>query len=208
MRASVVIVSVIAHGAVLGPLLYWAPRHDSAVTPELHEITVVPPAPKPAPPPPPAPAARTETIAPTRVRKPAAPRAPRVSTPAPATGSGDATPSSGSGSGSGSTGDGSGSASSDVDRSGPPVPVDPSAARTLPYTAEATRDRVSGDVVVSLEIDADGRVTRALVKRGLGHGLDEIATKIAMQLQFRPATDRSGAPVAGRVRWRFHFQPP
>jgi len=205
MRAHVIAISVVAHAGVLGGLLYWAPRHDAEVAPELHEITVVP-APPPAPPPPPAPAARTETIAPTRVRKPAAPRHVRSAEPALATGSGDSP--SGSGSGSGSTGDGSGSAASEIDRSGPPVPVDPSAARTLPYTAEATRDRVSGDVVVSLEIDDQGRVAKATVKRGLGHGLDEIATKIAMQLQFRPATDRSGAPVAGKVRWRFHFQPP
>ena len=67
---------------------------------------------------------------------------------------------------------------------------------------------MSGDVSLVLAVDPLGRVGRATIRRGLGHGLDEIATGIAMQIKFRPARDRAGRPVAGTVRWRFHFEPP
>jgi TonB family protein len=76
------------------------------------------------------------------------------------------------------------------------------------YTAEALRDRVSGDVQLVLMVDPLGHVGSATVRRGLGHGLDEIATRLAMQIRFRPARDRAGKPTTGTVRWRFHFQPP
>jgi len=214
MRAHVIAVSIGAHAVVVGGLLAL-PRHAAPSEPEVRDIEVVAAPTRQDPPPPPA---RTEPMrdrAPTRVRKAATVRVARapVSTEEPGPGSGSGSSSgSGTGSGSGSssgsgTGTGSGSGSG-VDRSGPPVPIDASAARTLPYTAEATRDHVHGDVVVAIEVDPLGHVARASVQRGLGHGLDEIATGIAMQFRFRPATDRSGTPISGRVRWRFHFQPP
>ncbi|HSR97856.1 MAG TPA: TonB family protein, partial [Kofleriaceae bacterium] len=114
----------------------------------------------------------------------------------------------GTGAGGGGTGGGNGDGTGDIDRSGPPVPIDPSAAATQLYTEAAMRDHVTGDVSLVLAVDPLGRVARATVRRGLGHGLDEIATGIAMQIKFRPARDRAGRPVAGTVRWRFHFEPP
>jgi len=114
----------------------------------------------------------------------------------------------GAGTGGGGTGGGNGDGTGDIDRSGPPVPIDPNAAATQLYTEAAMRDRVTGDVSLVLAVDPLGRVARATVRRGLGHGLDEIATGIAMQIKFRPARDRAGRPVAGTVRWRFHFEPP
>jgi periplasmic protein TonB len=110
----------------------------------------------------------------------------------------------GSGIGTGS-GDGDGV---DIDRSARPVPLDASQRQTLPYTEEAARARVSGSVVLQLMVDPLGRVGRVTVRRGLGHGLDEIAMKLAMQIRFRPALDRTGQPTAATVRWGFHFQPP
>jgi protein TonB len=114
----------------------------------------------------------------------------------------------GGGSGGGGAGGGNGDGIGDIDRSGPPVPIDPSAAATQFYSEAALRDRVTGDVSFVLAVDPLGRVARATLRRGIGHGLDEIATRIAMQIKFRPARDRAGRPVAGTVRWRFHFEPP
>jgi periplasmic protein TonB len=111
----------------------------------------------------------------------------------------------GNGSGAGN-GDGSGVGA--IDLSSRPVPLETDTSRTLPYTAEAQRDRISGDVHLVLTIDPLGHVGRATVRHGLGHGLDEIATRLAMQIRFRPARDRTGKPTVGTVRWRFHFQPP
>jgi TonB family protein len=96
----------------------------------------------------------------------------------------------------------------DIDRSARPIPLNASQLHTLPYTEEAARAGVSGRVLLILTVDPDGRVRRAIVRRGLGHGLDEIAKRIAMQIQFRPALDRAGKPTAALVRWGFLFQPP
>jgi TonB family protein len=102
------------------------------------------------------------------------------------------------------TGDGAGA----IDLSSRPVPLDTAASQVLPYTAEALRDRIIGDVQLALMVDPLGRVGRVTVRRGLGHGLDEIASRIALKIRFRPARDRAGKPTAGTVRWRFHFQAP
>jgi TonB family protein len=115
-------------------------------------------------------------------------------------------PTSGGGTGEGDGGRGRGDGAPDL--SARPIPLDANPSRTLPYTAEAQRDQVSGDVHLVLTVDSLGRVGRATVRHGLGHGLDEIATRLALQIRFRPARDREGNATAGTVRWRFHFQPP
>ena len=118
----------------------------------------------------------------------------------------------GVGDGDGGAGGGHGGGDGDgigaLDRSARPVPLNADTFSTSLYTAEAQRDRVSGDVQLVLTVDPLGRVGSAKVRRGLGHGLDEIATKLALQIRFRPARDRTGKPTTGTVRWRFHFQPP
>jgi len=113
-----------------------------------------------------------------------------------------------SGGGTGEGGGGRGRGAGALDLSARPIPLDANTSRTLPYTAEAQRDQVSGDVHLVLAVDPLGRVGRATVRHGLGHGLDEIATRLALQIRFRPARDREGNATAGTVRWRFHFQPP
>ena len=115
-------------------------------------------------------------------------------------------PTSGGGAGAGDGGSGRGEGM--LDLSSRAIPLESNTSRTLPYTAEAQRDQISGDVHLLLMVDPLGRVGRATVRHGLGHGLDEIALKLAMQIRFRPARDRAGNATAGTVRWRFHFQPP
>ncbi len=62
------------------------------------------------------------------------------------------------------------------------------------YTAEARQLKVQGDVVLRVTFLASGQVVVQGVVRGLGHGLDEEARRVAQQIRFRPAT-RDGRPV-------------
>jgi TonB family protein len=62
------------------------------------------------------------------------------------------------------------------------------------YTAEARQLKVQGDVVLRVTFTASGQVVVQSVLRGLGHGLDEEARRVAQQIRFRPAT-RDGRPV-------------
>jgi len=62
------------------------------------------------------------------------------------------------------------------------------------YTAEARQLRVQGDVILRVTFTASGQVLIKGVVRGLGHGLDEEARRVAEQIRFRPAT-RNGQPI-------------
>jgi periplasmic protein TonB len=129
----------------------------------------------------------------------------------PGSSSGIAAAGSGTGAGTGSgtgIGNGNGSGAGDRDLSGPPVPLKALSSQTLPYTEQAARARITGDVKLEIFVGADGRVTRTTIRSALGYGLDEIAQKLAIDFLFKPATDRTGKPTTGSVRWRFHFEPP
>jgi TonB family protein len=62
------------------------------------------------------------------------------------------------------------------------------------YTSEARSLHVEGDVVLRVTFLATGQVVVQGVVKGLGHGLDEEARRVAEQIRFRPAT-RNGRPV-------------
>ena len=62
------------------------------------------------------------------------------------------------------------------------------------YTQEAKQLGVQGDVVLRVTFMADGQVVVEHVVRGLGHGLDQEATREAQQIKFKPAT-RNGHAV-------------
>ncbi|MGH9561606.1 MAG: energy transducer TonB [Terracidiphilus sp.] len=62
------------------------------------------------------------------------------------------------------------------------------------YTPEARQMKIEGDVVLRVTFLASGRVVVQGVVRGLGHGLDQEAQRVAQQIRFRPAT-RDGRPV-------------
>ena len=74
------------------------------------------------------------------------------------------------------------------------------------YTTEARALHVEGDVILRVTFLATGQVVVHGVVRGLGHGLDEEARRVAEQIRFRPAT-RDGHAVAQpmsplRFNWR------
>jgi TonB family protein len=62
------------------------------------------------------------------------------------------------------------------------------------YTDEARKLRIEGEVLLEVVFESGGRVRVARVLRGLGHGLDEAATRAAEQIRFRPA-QQDGQPV-------------
>lgn len=76
---------------------------------------------------------------------------------------------------------------------------------TPEYTAEAKQLRIQGDVVLEVRFSADGRVHVIRVVRGLGHGLDEQAIRVAEATHFKPAT-RGGKPVDTTTYYRIDFQ--
>jgi TonB family protein len=84
-------------------------------------------------------------------------------------------------------------------------PINPDLDTSKLYPPEARRLSIEGQVKVALVVDATGKVTsRRLITR-LGHGLDELALKLAQRLLFEPALDTNDRPVADKVVWTFTF---
>ncbi len=77
------------------------------------------------------------------------------------------------------------------------------------YPEQALREHVSENVtvVLVLDVDAHGRVTRASIVEPHGHGFDEAALASARKLVFDPAT-RDALPVPARIKFRYAFAPP
>lgn len=73
------------------------------------------------------------------------------------------------------------------------------------YTAEAKELHIQGDVILSVTFLASGQVVVHGVIRGLGHGLDEEARRVAEQIRFRPATS-NGHPVDFTTKITITFQ--
>jgi len=73
------------------------------------------------------------------------------------------------------------------------------------YTAEGRSLRIEGDVVIDLVFLANGTIQINKVVSGLGHGLDESATRAAQQIKFKPAK-REGEPVDFPARVRIEFR--
>jgi TonB family protein len=73
------------------------------------------------------------------------------------------------------------------------------------YTSEARQLHIEGDVVLRVTFTAAGQVVVQGITRGLGHGLDEEARRVAQQIRFRPAT-RNGQAVDSTTTIRITFQ--
>jgi TonB family protein len=73
------------------------------------------------------------------------------------------------------------------------------------YTAEGRSLKLEGDVVLDLVFLANGTVQVKGVVSGLGHGLDEAATRAAQQIKFKPAR-RDGQSVDFPARVRIQFR--
>lgn len=77
------------------------------------------------------------------------------------------------------------------------------------YPGQAIKDKVKEpvEVVLVLEVDAQGNVRNATVETPAGHGFDEAAVEAAKRLEFEPAT-RNGQPIAAKIRHKYAFAPP
>lgn len=62
----------------------------------------------------------------------------------------------------------------------------------------------SGDVVVDVVIDKNGRIAEFTLARGLGHGVDQTVLATIQQWTFQPAT-RNGVPVPSEQELLFHY---
>jgi TonB family protein len=73
------------------------------------------------------------------------------------------------------------------------------------YTDEARKLKLEGEVLLRVLFTAGGEARVMEVVRGLGHGLDESATRAAQQIRFKPAL-RDGQPVDSTATVHILFQ--
>jgi TonB family protein len=73
-----------------------------------------------------------------------------------------------------------------------------------PYPEAARAAGLEGSVLLGIEIDASGAVTRVDVLRPAGHGFDEVAAEAARQMRFTPARDATG-PVPVVIEFEYGF---
>jgi TonB family protein len=85
------------------------------------------------------------------------------------------------------------------------TPVEVTFKPTPAYSEEARTLRIEGEVTLEVEFSAAGHVRVLRVVRGLGHGLDELATRAAEQIKFKPA-QASGRPVDFRTTVQIVFR--
>jgi periplasmic protein TonB len=75
-----------------------------------------------------------------------------------------------------------------------------------PYTDEARKAKLQGNVTLRVLIGADGRAVRIQLVRGLGLGLDEQALQAVRSWRFVPARDARRQPVPTWVTIETRFQ--
>jgi TonB family protein len=75
------------------------------------------------------------------------------------------------------------------------------------YPPMALRMGMEGDVTLRVEVDPDGKVTRAEIIKGAGAGFDEEALKAVKQARFEPAQkDGQNVPAEFTYIYRFRLQ--
>lgn len=120
--------------------------------------------------------------------------------------------------GSGTAGGGGGTASSGLGRgSGAPgLPAQTTPFRThrqakpiqtapVVYPPMALRAGLESDVTLKIEVDAEGKVTKAEITKSGGGGFDEEALKAVKQSRFEPA-QRDGQPVTAEFTYIYRFR--
>lgn len=85
------------------------------------------------------------------------------------------------------------------------VPVEITFKPAPTYTEEARALKLEGNVLLDVEFAATGAVTVLRVVHGLGHGLDEAATRAAAQIRFKPAQS-GGRPISFRTTVHILFR--
>ncbi len=75
------------------------------------------------------------------------------------------------------------------------------------FPAEADRDRIDhGWAMLIVTVRANGRAAEVQVLGDSGHGFGRMARRCALHARYRPALDKSGAPVqADTPSFRYRF---
>ena len=86
------------------------------------------------------------------------------------------------------------------------VDQEPSVASEVkvPYPDEARKAGIEGTVTMSITIDPEGRVLKAVVVKGLGYGLDEAARNALLRFRFKPAI-KNGEAVSTEMKYSYTF---
>jgi TonB family protein len=74
-----------------------------------------------------------------------------------------------------------------------------------PFTAEASRRKFAGTVVMQITIDENGHARDIRVESALPYGLTEQATEAVREWRFKPSTGPNGKPAAVRTRIQTTF---
>lgn len=74
------------------------------------------------------------------------------------------------------------------------------------FTEPARKKHISGDVLITLLVNKEGRPLDVRVLKGLGLGLDEKAVEAVRQYRFKPATDAGGTAVERPMTVHVNFQ--
>ena len=73
------------------------------------------------------------------------------------------------------------------------------------FSEEARKVRLSGNVLVYLQVDPHGRPMKVRVLRGIGMGLDEKAVEAVSLYKFKPAME-NGHPVTVEMQVEVNFE--
>jgi TonB family protein len=73
------------------------------------------------------------------------------------------------------------------------------------YPPAAEKAGIEAKVTVTIDVDATGKVTRAVVPSPVGNGFDEAAIEAAKGLEFEPARKGDGTPFAARFGYVYTF---
>ena len=73
------------------------------------------------------------------------------------------------------------------------------------YPPLALRMGMEGDVTIRIEVDTEGKVTKAEIMKGAGAGFDEEALKAVKQSRFEPA-QKDGQNVAAEFTYVYRFR--
>lgn len=73
------------------------------------------------------------------------------------------------------------------------------------YPPLALRMGMEGDVTIRIEVDTEGKVTKAEITKGAGAGFDEEALKAVKQSRFEPA-QKDGQNVAAEFTYVYRFR--
>ena len=85
------------------------------------------------------------------------------------------------------------------------VPVEITFKPRPVYTDEGRQMKIEGEVLLDVVFTASGQIRILKVVRGLGHGLDESATRAAEKIQFKPA-QKDGHPADFEAVLHIEFQ--